>query len=255
MEYIDLVIEERVAHLRLNRGRSNAIHAPMIEELQQTIAQIGKDPAIRGLMLHGKDGFFSAGLDLIELYHLDEDGLRDFWNRFIGLIREFVAFDKPSVAAISGHSPAGGCALAICCDYRVMSEGDFVIGLNELPVGIVVPESIFHLYSFWIGQAVAYRSLLEGRLFSPQEALSAGLIDELAPQDRLVTAADRQMHKFLQFEPASWATSKLNLRRDLIRRLENHQAEDIEAILTQWWTPTTRGILKTIIDNLNSKKS
>ena len=71
------------------------------------------------------------------------------------------------------------CVLAICCDYRIMAEGNFMIGLNEIPVGLIVPESIFHLYSFWIGKANAYRLLLEGRLLSPQEALKVGLVISL----------------------------------------------------------------------------
>lgn len=255
MEFIDLVVEEKVAHVRLNRGRSNAIHGPMIGELKDVIRQVGADPAIRGMVLHGKEGFFSSGLDLIELYKLDAAGVREFWIAFIDLIRHFVSFPKPSIAAISGHSPAGGCALAICCDYRVMAEGDFVIGLNELPVGIVVPETIFHLYAFWIGQAAAYRNLMEGKLLNPQEALVSGLVDELVPASRLVTSADRQMQKFLAFEPASWSASKTNLRRGLIRRLESDHSVDIDAILKQWWEPSTRSMLKTIIDNLTTKKS
>lgn len=255
MEFIDLVVEEQVAHVRLNRGRSNAIHGPMIAELNEVIGQVQADPAIRGLILHGKEGFFSSGLDLMELYDLDEEGVRRFWTQFIALIAKFVAFDKPSVAAISGHSPAGGCVLAICCDYRVMAEGDFVIGLNELPVGIVVPEAVFQLYGFWIGQAAAYRNLLEGKLFTPSEALATGLVDHLVPQDRLMTAADQQMRKYLQFEPQSWTRSKSNLRRALIHQLKSDHTDDIEAILAQWWAPSTRNILKTIIDNLKAKKS
>src|SRR5690606_11132608 len=108
MEFIDLVVEEQVADVRLNRGRSNAIHGPMIAELNEVIGQVQADPAIRGLILHGKEGFFSSGLDLMELYDLDEEGVRRFWTQFIALIAKFVAFDKPSVAAISGHSSVGG---------------------------------------------------------------------------------------------------------------------------------------------------
>lgn len=254
MEFLDLVIEEQVAHVRLNRGRSNALHAPMIKELSTLLAQLDENPSVRGIILHGKEGFFSAGLDLIELYEYDDQEIRALWEDFIGLASIFIDVSKPVVAAIDGHSPAGGCVLALCCDYRVMSQGDYVIGLNELPVGIVVPPSIFHLYSFWIGQAEAYRSLLEGRLWSPEEALKGGLVDEVVPKDQLVSTAERQLRKYMQFGTITWQSSKRNLRKSLRQVFQADQSEDIEAVLQQWWSPQTRTLLKAIIENLKSKK-
>lgn len=254
MEYLDLVIEDQVAHVRLNRGRSNAMHAPMIQELNTLLLQLDEDPSVRGILLQGKDGFFSAGLDLIELYGYDEQEIRALWEGFIGLARTFIGVGKPVLAAINGHSPAGGCVLALCADYRVMAQGEFVIGLNELPVGIVVPQSVFHLYSFWIGQAQAYRNLLEGRLMSPEEAVSMGLVDELAPKDQLISTAERQLRKYMQLDTATWSQSKVNLRKSLIQMFDADQQEDIAAILKQWWAPQTRTLLKSIIDNLKSKK-
>jgi 3,2-trans-enoyl-CoA isomerase len=179
MNTIKVRIKDKIAVLSLDRGRSNAINSEMVSELHQMIRNIENDDSIAGLIITGKEGFFSAGLDLIELYNYDEDQIREFWVEFLSLVTSMVSFKKPMIAAISGHSPAGGCVLAICCDYRVMAEGKFIIGLNEVPVGIIVPESIFHLYAFWLGNAPAYRALLEGKLMNTQEALSAGLVDEV----------------------------------------------------------------------------
>ncbi|MBK7640026.1 MAG: enoyl-CoA hydratase/isomerase family protein [Bacteroidetes bacterium] len=72
---------------------------------------------------------------------------RDF-SKFLITISKF---PKPLVAAITGHSPAGGCIIGICCDYRVMAKGNYKIGLNEIPVGIIVPKGIMALYSRCIG--------------------------------------------------------------------------------------------------------
>lgn len=253
MEYLDYALEERVAHVRLNRGRSNAMNAALIGELDSLLRELENDPAVRGLVLHGKEGFFSSGLDLIELYNYNEDEVRQFWLNFIGLVKCFVSFNKPAVAAITGHSPAGGCVLAICCDYRVMAKGDFVIGLNELPVGIIVPQPIFELYSFWIGQGAAYRSLMEGKLMTPEEALSCGLVDEVVAAQSLVGTAGRQLQKYIALEPNSWRKSKTNLRKNLIELFEQDMSGVIEDILKQWWAPATRAILKSIIENLTGK--
>lgn len=254
MDFIKLTVDERIAHLYLDRGKSNAINQQMLDELQESIVEAQQDPAVEGLILHGKEGFFSAGLDLISLYEYNEEEVRRFWHAFIDFTRMFVAFEKPAVAAISGHSPAGGCVLALCCDYRVMAEGDYIIGLNEVPVGIVVPNSIFHLYSFWLGQGNAYRYLLEGKLLKPQDAFQVGLVDEVVVMRSIRTAAERQLRKYTQYERNTWRRSKVNMRQALIAQLESGQGETVEAILKQWWSPATRSILKTIIDNLRSGK-
>ncbi len=226
----------------------------MLEALRDAVLAAQGDAAVSGLILHGKEGFFSAGLDLISLYEYNEAEVRRFWHTFIDVVATLVAFDKPAVAAITGHSPAGGCVLAICCDYRVMAEGDYVIGLNEVPVGIIVPESIFHLYGFWLGQAKAYRYLLEGKLLKPQEALQAGLVDEVVDARRIRTAAERQLHHYTQYEWNTWRQSKRNMRRELVDRFNNtNRQETVEAVLKQWWSPATRSILKTIIDNLKKR--
>lgn len=250
MDFINVAIDNHISHLLMDRGKSNALNQQMLEELKQAIAKAQEDPSVEGVVLQGKPGFFSAGLDLVDLYAYNEQEVRKFWYTFMDIIRTFAAFDKPAVAAINGHSPAGGCVLALCCDYRIMANGDYVIGLNEIPVGIAVPESIFGLYSFWLGQATAYRYLLEGKLLKPEEAHQCGLIDEVVDERGIRTAAERQLRKYTQYERNTWRQSKRTMRRALIARLDENQEHAIEAVLKQWWSPATRAILKTIIDNL-----
>ncbi|MGJ1266243.1 enoyl-CoA hydratase/isomerase family protein [Sphingobacterium spiritivorum] len=255
MQFITISTEERITHITLDRGKSNAMHMEMIDELTQAILEAEEDPAIEGIILHGKENFFTSGLDLITLYQYNEEQMKIFWSRFMTLIHTLTAFSKPSVAAISGHSPAGGCVLGICCDYRVMARGEFIIGLNEVPVGIVVPPSIFKLYSFWIGQRLAYQYLLEGKLLNPEKALEVGLIDEVVDPDRIRTAALRKIKSVTQFEKNSWRSTKQNLRRELVESITQQQEAAIDQVLKQWWAPATRAVLKTIIENLTAKKA
>ena len=252
MNTIQVTIRDKTAVIGLNRGRSNPINAEMMSELTEMINNIENDENIGGLILTGKEGF-SAGLDLIELYDYSEERIRQFWIDFLELVKRLTRFKKPFITAISGHSPAGGCVLALCSDYRIMVEGKYIIGLNEVPVGIIVPDSIFQLYSFWLGQAKAYRFLLEGKLLNTQEALLHGLVDELVAEGNLATAAERQMQKYLALERNTWQQSKLNCRKELLARVNKDQSESLNKILEQWWSPSTRSILKTIINNLQKK--
>jgi len=226
----------------------------VIDELITAVDSAENDPAVEGLILSGKEGFFSSGLDLITLYGYNEEQMEHFWSRFMILLQKLVSFSKPAVSAITGHSPAGGCVLALCCDYRIMAEGEYIIGLNEVPVGIVVPESIFKLYSFWLGSGIAYRSLIEGKLFTPQEALAIGLVDEVVELSRIQNAALRKVKSVTQFEKNAWRNSKQNFRKDLLNSLKSNQQETITQVLDQWWRPGTRAIMKTIIENLTQRK-
>jgi len=239
--------------ITLNRNKSNALNREMITELNDMLHNIANDANIGGAIITGREHFFSAGLDLIELYGYNEEEIRSFWLLFLEFTANITAFKKPLVAAINGHAPAGGCVIALACDGRVMAEGKYIIGLNEVPVGIIVPDSIFKLYAFWLGSAHACRSLLEGKLFSPEEALTIGLVDELVNPDSIMTAAERRIRKYMAFEPNTWQQSKLNIRKELIAGMSADQSQTLDMMITQWWSPATRGLLKMIIDNLQKK--
>ncbi|SFG60595.1 enoyl-CoA hydratase/isomerase family protein [Pedobacter insulae] len=253
MNTIGVTIKDRLAIITLSRGKSNALNREMIIELTDMLKNIEDDSNIGGAIITGKENFFSAGLDLIELYAYNEEEAKSFWHLFLNFAAKITSFKKPLVCAINGHSPAGGCVIALACDARVMSEGKYIIGLNEVAVGIIVPNSIFNLYSFWIGEANAARSLLEGKLFNPDEALVIGLIDEVVKQESILTAAERKARKYMAFEGNTWQQSKLNIRKDLIAITNADQSATLEIMLKQWWSPSTRAILKTIIDSLQRK--
>lgn len=253
MNTIEVSVTDRIATITMHRGRSNALNREMVTELDDMFKNISADDNIGAVILTGNAPFFSAGLDLIELYNYNEEESRSFWTLFLKFSGNMVAFKKPIIAAISGHSPAGGCVMALACDARIMAEGQFVIGLNEVPVGIIVPNSIFQLFSFWVGKREASRSLLTGKLYTPEEALKVGLVDELVKYDSLLITAQRKLKKILEFDSNTWQQSKLNIRKDLIEAVNSDPTEDLDKLLKQWWAPETRNILKTILENLQRK--
>jgi enoyl-CoA hydratase/carnithine racemase len=252
MNTLQLSINDKLAVITLDRGRSNPINAEMVTELTSVINDFADDDAIGGVIITGKENFFSAGLDLIEVYDYDEEKSKKFWIDFLNLQNILVKFKKPMVAAISGHSPAGGCVLAICCDYRVMAGGKYIIGLNEIPVGIIVPDSIFSIYSFWIGKRKAYQYLLEGKLLPVDEALKDGLIDEICDPADVMAAAEKKIRTYMKLNPVTWSQSKLNLRKELITQSDTDKTETLNMMLKQWWSPETRKTLQFIIQNLKS---
>ncbi|WP_299289861.1 enoyl-CoA hydratase/isomerase family protein [uncultured Mucilaginibacter sp.] len=250
MKTLEINIENKLAVITLNRGRSNPINLEMISELISAVKELEADEEVNGLIITGKEGFFSAGIDLIEVYHYNEQQSQDFWTNFLLMQSTLVSFKKPFVAAISGHSPAGGCIIALCADYRVMAKGNFIIGLNEIPVGIIVPDTVFSLYSFWLGKRKAYQYLLEGKLLKVDEALQFGLVDEVVEPEEVLKVAEKKIRIYMKMNAETWQQSKLNLRKELISQMQTDQSETLNKMLEQWWLPETRLSLQKVIGQL-----
>ena len=131
MEHIIVTKKSDYAIVQLNRGKVNAINHDLVKELRITIEELKKDDSIRGVIISGKPNYYSAGLDIKEIYYYNDAEIAAFFKDFGNLYLELAKFPKPLIAAITGHSPAGGTVIAITCDHRVMAEGEkFTIGLN-----------------------------------------------------------------------------------------------------------------------------
>jgi enoyl-CoA hydratase/carnithine racemase len=216
---------------QFNNGSGSALSLALIEDLSQYFTDFSSRTA-KGVILTGQGSIFSVGLDIKELIAQESDETSVFFKAFFGLVMKMVKAPFPIISAINGHSPAGGCVLAIASDYRIMADGDkFRIGLNELPVGIMATPSIFHLYSFWIGQRRAYHFLLSGKQVSPLEARQVGLVEEIATQENVLEIAELKMNEYLENDYNTWCGMKQNLRLKLIQTMEeDHENGHIRTI-------------------------
>ena len=177
---VETIDHGAIRELRMARPPVNALDPALCAELGRAIGEAIAAGA-SGLVLSGGPKVFSAGLDVPFLVRLGEDraALRSAWEGFFAVARALVHAPVPVVAALGGHAPAGGCVLALCCDYRVMASGPFSIGLNETQVGLVAPDGIQHLMRRTIGPRQAERLLVAGELVQAGQALAMGLVDEL----------------------------------------------------------------------------
>ncbi|MEL6945218.1 MAG: enoyl-CoA hydratase/isomerase family protein, partial [Bacteroidota bacterium] len=161
MQTINLIKKEHYAILQIQRGKVNAINQLLVDEFRATVQEVQNSKTIRGLILTGTPHFFSAGLDVIELYDYNKSDIRNFFISFGKLHIELAKFTKPLVCAINGHAPAGGTVIAIAADYRIMADGEqYTIGLNEMAVNIPLSQMLIYAYSFWLGQSKANDFLL-----------------------------------------------------------------------------------------------
>ena len=152
MNTLKRIDKEDYTLVQLNRGKVNAINAEMVKELREVFREIEDDPAVKGVILTGQPHYFSAGLDLIELFQYDKKQISDFFEAFGALYLQLVRFPKPFISAITGHAPPGGSVLAVTSDSRFMAEGDkYDIGLNEVADNEQISQNQTEAYAFWMG--------------------------------------------------------------------------------------------------------
>ncbi|MGH8216754.1 MAG: enoyl-CoA hydratase/isomerase family protein, partial [Rhodanobacteraceae bacterium] len=217
---------ERIEHdhgileLRLARPPVNALNPELIAALKRAIEQAPNDGA-EALVLSGSPGLFSAGLDIPALLQLDRDAMRAFWKDFFGVCAALARSPIPVVAAVTGHSPAGGAVLAIFCDYRVMARGEFRIGLNEVQVGLTVPDCIQAALRRLVGTYRAERLLVAGTMPDSEDALAQGLVDELTGIDQVVTRAIAWLEPLLQLPRQAMLATRAMARADLARLFDD----------------------------------
>ncbi|MGB1247706.1 MAG: enoyl-CoA hydratase/isomerase family protein [Chitinophagales bacterium] len=253
MTTLNITHQDDIAIVQLDRGRSNPINNTMWSELIETFTNLENDKGVKGVVLTGKERFFSAGLDVIELYNYDKDEMKKLFSLLSQCLEKMFKFSKPFVAAITGHSPAGGCVMAICADYRVMAEGKYKIGLNEIPVGIIMPEFIYQIYALLLGKSKAYQYILEGKLVDTATAKDVGMIDEIVAENEVLEVALKQIKKYTAMSQNTWQKSKRNMRQDVYPYFEKVNENSFDDVLEQWWSDETRTILGNLIAQLTKK--
>jgi len=213
MEHIQSERSGNLSILTLSRGKANALNHALVEELCAAVAGAAADDSVRGLVLASdRPRFFSSGFDIREVFAYDRDGMAAFFGRFIDLYESLYGFPKPVVAALSGHTFAGGAILAIACDFRIMAEGDFGFALNEINLGLAVTPTIRHMLVNAVGLVHAREVLLFGEPLTPARAREIGLVRELAPADQVRDRATACARLLAAKPPAAYREIKRSIR-------------------------------------------
>lgn len=249
---INRMIHGDVHELRLNRPPVNALSPDLLQFLAE---EVRRSPAqgARALVLSGREGMFSAGLDVPVLFELEREDLGRALVSFFDAIEALVASEVPVAVAITGHSPAGGAVLSLCCDWRVMAEGDFTIGLNEVRIGIPVPALVAELAVRAVGPRAGETLCVSGKLLSPAEAIEIGFVDELAPVGEVVAVARRWCEQIVEAPPQALADTRSVLRRDLIETIRTHREEDSSRLADLWFQPELRGAMRDLMARLKGE--
>jgi enoyl-CoA hydratase/carnithine racemase len=246
MPFIEVTKADGLTTLRLCRGKVNALNLSVVEELAGHLAALAHDPETRAVILTGTGKFFSFGFDLPEFLPWSREQFIAYATAFTGLYRTIFAYPKPVVAALNGHTVAGGCMLAIACDHRVMAAGKAKISLNELTFGASVFAGAAEMLRFLIGGAKATQVLYSGAMYTADEAHALGFVEDVVSEADVLAKAYAVAAPLAAANPPAFAGIKALLRRDALAVMAAREAESIVAFTEIWYSPFTRAKLAEI---------
>ena len=216
-ELIHYSCHEGVATLTLNNGKVNALSPDMIAAFNQCLDQAEQDRAI--VIITGQPGILSGGYDL-KVMTSSLDNAFNLVALGSTLTRRMLAHPYPIIVACPGHAIAKGAFLLLAADYRIGTEGAFNIGLNEVLIGMTMHHAGIALAKDRLTKPAFQRSVINGELFSPQDAIAAGFLDRVVPVEQLMDTAQAMATTMKKINMHAHAKTKLKVRKDLLEALD-----------------------------------
>ncbi|XP_039980283.1 enoyl-CoA delta isomerase 1, mitochondrial [Xiphias gladius] len=219
-----------VAVMNLQSPPVNSLSLDFLTEFCISVEKLEMDRSCRGLIItSSQPKVFSAGLDIMEMYGKSPEHCGEFWKAVQEMWLKLYSSNMVTIAAINGSSPAGGCLMCLTCDYRIMADDPrYRIGLNETQLGIVAPFWFKDTMINTVGHRTTEIALALGLLYSPSEALKIGLVDQLVPEDQVLTTATQSMTKWLAIPDHARQITKSMMRKPTVDKLTSNREADIQ---------------------------
>jgi enoyl-CoA hydratase len=230
-----LAIDRRdeVTVVRLQHGPVNALDLELLLALTAVLEE-----STGPLVLTGTGRSFSAGVDLRRIVDGDEQYTAAFLAALSDMFLAVFDYPAPTVAAVNGHAIAGGCVLALACDFRLMAAGR--TGLTELAVGVPFPSAAREIARYALGPAVS-RVMLRADTLEAEDAVRVGIAHDVVTQGELLDRAVALATTLAGHDAAAYAVEKRQLHRTA---REAAAAGGDGDVVRAWSSPATRDRLR-----------
>jgi len=230
--------------VKLDRGVINPIDGELVDRLSDALGEAREDPDVGGLVLaSASEKFFSIGFDLPALYDRDRQAIVAFYDRFTHLCLDLYTWPGPTATAITGHAIAGGCILALCCDYRYVAEGRTLTGLNEIALGVPVPHLPQLILQRLVGDRACRRLLDSAELIDAAKQLELGIADRTLPGEKVLPFATAEIAELAELPADAFAATKTQRVERLAARVRAQQDAKTAEFARCWFSPEARELL------------
>ncbi|XP_061703135.1 enoyl-CoA delta isomerase 1, mitochondrial [Syngnathoides biaculeatus] len=246
-----------VAVMRMKSLPVNSLSLDFLTEFCINVEKLEMDKSCRGLIITSTlPKVFSAGLDILEMYGKSPERCGEFWKAVQEMWLKVYSSNMVTIAAINGSSPAGGCLMSLTCDHRIMVDNPrYSIGLNETQLGIVAPFWFKDTMVNTVGHRTTEMALGLGLLYSPTEALKIGLVDQIVPEDKLMTVSEEIMAKWLAIPDHARQITKSMMRKPTIDKLMSKREADIQNFVSFITKDSIQKSLHMYLEMLKKRKA
>jgi len=217
---------DNVLVCHLDDGKANALSSEMITAIAGAIRAAEGDDDVSAVVLHGREGKFSAGFDLSVMRGGDLAAMSALVSDGGQLVTTIFGSSVPVVAACTGHALAAGALILLGCDVRVGADIDCKIGLNEVAISMVLPDWAFTIAVERLSRRHLQRAVANARLTDGAGAVDAGFLDEVVPAGEVLDVAVARAHELAALDPRAYAGTVKVLRGDVLTTMEAQIAAD-----------------------------
>lgn len=223
---VTLERRDSVLVVHLDDGKANALSSAMITAISAAIDEAEADSSVSAVVLHGREGKFCAGFDLNVMRGGDIAAMSALVSDGGALVQRLYGASVPVVAACTGHALAAGALLLLGCDVRIGSDAPCKIGLNEVAIGMVLPDwamtiSVERLSRRHLQRAVATAEVTDGA-----GAVQAGFLDHVVPDTEVLDAAVAAAAAMSQLDRRAYAGTVRSLRGSVLELMGTQIASD-----------------------------
>lgn len=223
--HVTYTLNDGVATIAMDDGKANALSTAMLTNLDAAFDKAEADDAI--VVLTGRDGIFSGGFDLKEMGKGPQDALV-LTSLGSKLARRIMAFPRPVIMVATGHTIAMGAFLALACDYRIIADGAYKVGLNETLIGMTMHNFGIEMGRYHLAKNYFNRCVINAEIFSPKGAMHAGFFDKVIPAEQLPMAGPMAGQMFGQLNKTAFKNTKRRSRKDIFAILDQAIEDDLD---------------------------
>ncbi len=225
---VSLRKEGQVSIITIDDGKANVFSLAMTTALSAALDEV--DVKQGAVVIEGRDGLYSGGFDLNVINSGDKDAGRKMTLGGVGVALKAFDFPRPIVAAVTGHAVAMGSIFNMGLDWRIGAKGNFKHGLNEIKDGLTLPIFAIELSRFRLNPRLYQQAVMQSRLFSPEEAVEAGFLDEVAEPNRVRQAAYEKAEQLAALPNPGYAVSKMRDRGPTKKYVAETLASDLASL-------------------------
>ena len=226
---VQVTTDENYAIIKIANGKVNAISHEVIDEINNSLDIAEKEERV--VIITGQNGILSGGYDL-KVMTKSADAAKELVTRGSQLSHRLLSFPTPVIMACNGHAVAKGAFLLLSADYRIGTEGAFKIGLNEVMIGMTMHNAGIEIAKGKLAPVYFERSVSNSEMYNPEEAITAGFLDKIVPEEHLLGTATKVAQLFGKLNKNAHKNTKLKVRKELLERLAKAIKEDSEQELS-----------------------